>query len=528
MPIENPRCLEIGEAEPKSFKEKLERLWSKGNFVSVGLDSKWGEIPGEFKALGREEGTFQFNREIIANTADLVCAYKPNIAFYEDSPEGERALEKTVAYIHEKYPYIPVIGDVKRADIDNTNDGYVRAMFERYKFDAVTVNPFLGAEALKPFLEKQDKGIIVLGKTSNKGSGEFQDLPISIDKVASDRDEVIELIKATGKTEIPLYMAIAYRVSKHWNKNGNCCLVAGATYLDELEQIRRVAPNLPLLIPGIGAQQGDVQKTVVAGMDNKTEGFIINSSRALIFAKREEFPNKEKETVGQAARRETKKLRESINFYRHNPEGLTDSQKELIRELHRLGVIKFGAFKLKLHEKNPNAPLSPYYFDNRILRSAPKEMKLLVAKVLQDLTKDLQFDVYADTPTAITPVVEDLSFINDIPMITPRGEKTHGRGAVIDGIYEKGKTVALVFDDVITSGESGNNAIDAMRKGGAIVKHFVALIDREQGGVEAIRNNGCDVHVAFTTSSILRSCLRDGIIDKNMYYKCTSYNPLKK
>lgn len=522
---ETPRGLEIGEVEPKTFLEKEERLWKKENFACVGLDSEWSKIPGEFKALGREEGTFQFNKEIIDNTVDLVCAFKPNIAFYEDSEEGERALERTVAYIHEKYPYIPVIGDAKRADIDNTNDGYVRSMFERYKFDAVTVNPFLGAEALKPFLDKQDKGIIVLGKTSNKGSEEFQNPLISIEDVASDRDELMELIQATGKTKIPLYVYIAYRVSKYWNKKGNCCLVAGATYPQHLEQIRQVAPNIPLLIPGIGAQQGDVQKTVVAGMDNRTWGMIINSSRAVIFAKREELSNKEKESVGQAARRETQKLRETINFYRHNPEGLTESQKELARELYKLGVVKFGSFTLKLHEKNPNAPLSPYYFDFRILRSAPKGIKLLVAKILQDLTKDLQFDVYADTPTSITPIVEDISLINNIPMITPRGEKTHGSGASIDGIYEKGKTVALLFDDVITSGASAIEAIDSLKRGGAIVKDFVALINREQGGVEAIKNIGCEVHFAYTTSNLLRFFLREGVIDKKMYLKCINYHP---
>jgi orotidine 5'-phosphate decarboxylase subfamily 2 len=522
------RHLESGEREPSNFREKLERLWERDNFVCVGLDSDWSKIPGEFKALGREEGTFQFNKQIIDATCDLVCAYKPNIAFYEDTSEGSKALKRTVDYLHQKHPYIPVICDAKRGDIDNTNDGYVREAFVRYKADAVTVNPYLGAEALKPFLKREDKGIIVLAKTSNRGGGEFQDLPVSVEKIAADREELMELIQATGKTEIPLYLVVAYRVARHWDQNQNCGLVVGATYPEELEQVRQLAPNVPILIPGIGAQEADTQKSVVAGMDKRTYGMIINSSRAIIFAQREELPNKEKESVGSAARRETQKLRETINFYRHNPEGLSESQKELARALYEYGMVQFGEFELKLHEKHPNAPMSPYYINLRILRSAPKEVKLLIAKVFSDLTADLQFDAYADTPTSITPVVEDLSFINDVPMITPRGEKRHGSGAKIDGIFEEGKTVAVGFDDVITSGESANDAIDKLRAGGILVKDFVVLVDREEGGAETIKNNGCKVHFAFTKSSLLRFYEREGIIDHSTYLKAVNYNPLGK
>jgi len=522
------RHLEPGEREPRNFKEKLERLWERENFVCVGLDSDWSKIPGEYKTLGREEGTFQFNCDNIDATFDLVCAYKPNIAFYEDSPEGEAALERTVDYIHKNYPYIPVIGDAKRADIGNTNDGYVRALFERYKFDAVTVNPYFGAEALRPFLEREDKGIIILAKTSNPGARDIQDLSVPVEEVAADADELMELVQMTGKTRIPVYLAVAYKAVRHWDQNRNCGLVVGATYPGELEQVRQLAPDVPILIPGVGEQGADVQKTVVAGMDKRTWGMIINSSRGIIFAKREKLANQEKESVGEAARRETQKLRETINFYRHNPEGLNESQKELARALYKLGAIKFGAFKLKLHEKNPNAPLSPYYINLRILRSAPKEIKLLAVQVFQGLTADLQFDAYADTPTSITPVVEDLSFVTNVPMITPRGEKKHGSGAQIDGIFEKGKTVAVAFDDVITSGESGIEAVNKLREGGVIVRDFVVLVDREERGVEAIRNNGCEVHFAYTKSSLLRFYEREGIIDHAAYTKAINYNPLGK
>ncbi len=138
---EASKHLEFGETEPKKFGEKLERLQRRVGSLCIGLDSAWSMIPGEFKILKREEGVFQFNKTIIDSTFDLVCAFKPNTAFYEDTPEGEKALERTVEYIHKKYPYIPVIGDIKRADIGNTNEGHIRTAFERYKFDAVTVNP---------------------------------------------------------------------------------------------------------------------------------------------------------------------------------------------------------------------------------------------------------------------------------------------------------------------------------------------------------------------------------------------------
>lgn len=149
--VEQSQSSEVHEAPKSEFIAKLEKLWAKGNFVCVGLDSDWSNIPEHLKSLGREEGTLRFNQENVDTTADLVCAYKPNIAFYEDSTEGEKALERTVRYIHKKYPGIPIIGDIKRGDIGNTNSGYVQAAFERYNFDAVTCPSISGQRSLKAF-----------------------------------------------------------------------------------------------------------------------------------------------------------------------------------------------------------------------------------------------------------------------------------------------------------------------------------------------------------------------------------------
>jgi len=239
----------------RNFREMLEKQWAKNHFVCVGLDSDFNKIPKEAQKGTIKETIFSFNCQIVNTTADLVCAYKPNIAFYEEQGvEGINALIQTVIYIRGRAPEVPIILDAKRADIGNTNKGYVQMAFHIYGADAVTVHPYLGREALKPFLEKEDKGIIVLCRTSNPGAGEFQDL------------------KMDGES---LYQIIAKRVARHWNENNNCAVVVGATYPEELQKVRELVGDMPILIPGIGKQGGDVEKTVKAGKDSKGEGMII-------------------------------------------------------------------------------------------------------------------------------------------------------------------------------------------------------------------------------------------------------------
>ncbi len=251
-----------------TFTEKLQHRWSQVGMVCVGLDSDFERIPEVLKAENSsiEEVIFAFNREIIDATADLVSAYKPNSAFYEaHGVVGLKALARTVAYSKETYPEIPIILDAKRADIGNTNHGYVAAVFDELGADAITIHPYLGQEAVQPFLDRKDKGVIVLVKTSNPGSGEFQDL------------------KVNGSEEA-LYKRVARNVATSWNKGGNCSVVVGATYPEELAEVRRIVGDMPILIPGIGAQGGDIEKTVVAGKDSRGFGMIINSSRGIIFA----------------------------------------------------------------------------------------------------------------------------------------------------------------------------------------------------------------------------------------------------
>ncbi len=273
------------------FMIKLENLWLKGNFVCVGLDSDFSQIPQAVRNQGSiEQAMFEFNRSIIDATHDLVCAYKPNSAFYEaQGDQGLRALAKTIKYIKDNYLSIPVILDAKRADIGNTNDGYVKSAFDELRVDAITVNPYLGKEALKPFLDRKDKGIIVLARTSNPGASEFQDLLV-------------------GEKQEPLYQVVARNVAESWNDNNNCALVVGATYPNELSKIRRIVGDMPILLPGIGAQGGDIEATVRAGKDSRNMGMIINSSRGIIFAS-------SGKDFAERARTATEQLRAEINKF---------------------------------------------------------------------------------------------------------------------------------------------------------------------------------------------------------------------
>src|SRR2546429_2111408 len=240
------------ETSTPTFVSQLEQCWNQDNFVCVGLDSDYNHIPESVKSVDSvEEALFVFNRDIIDATHDHVCAYKPNAAFYEmQGDAGLRALIRTVRYIKETYPHIPIILDAKRADIGSTNLGYVKAAFDMLGVDAITVHPYLGKEALAPFLARKEKGIIVLAKTSNPGSGEFQDMLV-------------------GEAREPLYQVVARHVAQSWNANGNCGVVVGATYPAELQQVRAIVGDMPILIPGVGVQGGEIAATVSAGKDSR-------------------------------------------------------------------------------------------------------------------------------------------------------------------------------------------------------------------------------------------------------------------
>ncbi|OGG66401.1 orotidine 5'-phosphate decarboxylase [Candidatus Kaiserbacteria bacterium RIFCSPHIGHO2_02_FULL_55_20] len=246
----------------RNFRQLLEAQWEKGKFLCVGLDSDLDKIPESAHIDGTRESIVYFNRAIVDATKDLVCSYKPNPAFYEaHGDEGWQALRETIQYIHEVAPDVAVILDAKRADIGNTNEAYAKSAFEHLHADAITVNPYLGSEPLAPFFDRKDKGVIVLCHTSNPGAGEIQNLMVE------------------GE---PLYKVIARLATTKWNGNGNCCLMVGATYPDKLAEVRKIAADMPILIAGVGAQNGDLEKTVRAGLAGR-KGLMVNASRSIIF-----------------------------------------------------------------------------------------------------------------------------------------------------------------------------------------------------------------------------------------------------
>jgi len=249
------------------FTNKLKAIWDKNNsLLCIGLDPDIAKLPTHLS--DSEAPYFTFNKAIIDATADLVCAYKPNSAFYEArGAAGIQELQLTCAYIQEKYPLIPIILDFKRGDIGNTNRHYATFAFEYLGVDAVTIQPWQGGEAVQVFLDYKDKGIIVLDRTSNPGAGEFQDLMVD------DRK---------------LYLQVALNVRDNWNKNGNCLLVVGATFPQEMAEIRElVGDDMIFLVPGMGAQGGGVETTLKAGLNSNKTGLIINSSREIIFVSSE-------------------------------------------------------------------------------------------------------------------------------------------------------------------------------------------------------------------------------------------------
>lgn len=267
--------------------EKYNRRVEKINsLLCVGLDPDFEKLPHLFKA--KEFPQFEFCKWIIEQTVEFAAAFKPNPAFYEARGEqGMKELKMVCGYIHEKHSDVFLILDSKRGDIGNTNQGYVTEAFNWAGADAVTVSPYLGKEAVMPYLEYKDKVIIILCRTSNPGAGEFQDMLVS-DNVRPGM--------------VPLWQKVANNIITDWNFNNNCMVVCGAPYPKELALAREILGDLTILVPGIGAQGGEVEATVKAGLNSKKMGLIINSSRGIIFS---ENP-----------KAEAQKMRDEINKYR--------------------------------------------------------------------------------------------------------------------------------------------------------------------------------------------------------------------
>ena len=245
----------------QSFAQRLKFAFeSSGSLVCVGLDPDPNKLP---KDLGEGLARLaEFDRRIVDATHDIVAAYKPQIAFYS-ALGAEAQLESTIRYMRERAPNAVVILDAKRGDIGNTAEAYAKEAFDRYGADAVTINPYMGEDSVRPFLARKDKGALILCRTSNLGGKDFQNLMLE---------------------GLPLYRHVAKRAATQWNDLGNAMLVVGATAPQEMAELRAAHPTLPFLVPGIGAQNGDLQAVLAAGLDANGAGLLISSSRAIIYA----------------------------------------------------------------------------------------------------------------------------------------------------------------------------------------------------------------------------------------------------
>lgn len=270
------------------FVSDLAAAWQKNNsLLCVGLDPDLAKFPAHLK--GREDAIYRFCTAIVDATADLTCCFKPQIAYFAGE-SAEEQLEALIDYIHVNHPDTPVILDAKRGDIGATAAQYAREAFVRYQADALTVNPYMGFDSIEPYLEYPDCGLIVLCRTSNPGGSDLQNLSIE-----------------GGRK---LYQHVAALVAEKWNKHGQAALVVGATFPQELADVRGIVGDLPLLVPGIGAQGGDVSATLAAGQTAAGAGLMINSSRAILYAG-------QGEDFAEQARKVAQATRDEINACRH-------------------------------------------------------------------------------------------------------------------------------------------------------------------------------------------------------------------
>jgi uridine monophosphate synthetase len=474
-----------------SFFSFLEnRVKEIDSLLCVGLDPHPSDLPEQ-----TGEAAKAFCLRIIKQTADLAAAFKPNSAFFEAlGPEGMTALREVIQEIPGG---IPVILDVKRSDIASTAKAYVTACFDILGADAVTLNPYLGRDAVEPFLEDPEKGVFLLCKTSNPGASDLQDVRI--------------LTQEGIKEERPhfLYEHVA-SLAQSWNQSENLGLVVGATQVDSLKAVQSQAPDLWILAPGIGAQGGDLQAAVRAGIREDGLGLLVPVSRGI---SRADQPRQAAAAIRDSIRRE-------IQTVRTEPAARKSSLEEdfapLAKALLRAGCVKFGEFTLK------SGLQSPIYIDLRILTGKPRLLKE-VASAYLPILRNLEFDCLAALPYAALPITTAISLLGDWPMVYPRKEeKAYGTRASVEGEYTPGDRV-VVIDDLITTGGSKLEGIEKLSSVGLEVKDIVVLIDRQSGGRDNLNRHGFQLHTVFTLSEMLAYYERNRLVEENKIAQIRSF-----
>ncbi|MEZ4768821.1 MAG: orotidine-5'-phosphate decarboxylase [Caldilineales bacterium] len=456
------------------FFEKLTRAVADNrSLLCVGLDPDPFKFPQYFDGSGAD-GLLGWGQRIIDATADLVCCYKPNAAFYEQfGAPGIEALRQTMAAVPD---HIPVLLDAKRGDIGSTAVAYARAAFEALGADAVTVSPYLGSDAVAPFLAYPGKAVFVLAYTSNPSAAAIQEF---------------------GPAGRPLFERVV-REATGWGGPDRVAFVVGATQPEALRRVRGLLGDGGnwILAPGVGAQGGDLAAALHAGLAADGAGLIVPISRAVIYA--------------DDPRAAALELRDSINHQRDAVQSSAPSSAfpslpslpsatsaaPLILALHDAGCVRFGEFTLASGRQ------SPVYLDLRRMAGDPALLRQAAAAYAA-LLQPLQFDRLAAVPYAALTIGTAVALATDRPLIYPRKEvKTHGTGQTIEGPFAAGER-AVVVEDLVTSGGSVLRALETLRSAGLQVADAVVLIDREQGGMENLAAAGCRLHAAFTMTQVV-------------------------
>ncbi len=465
-----------------NFFERLERRAHEiDSLLCVGLDPRARDAASAREACLR----------LIEATSEFALAFKPNAAFFEAfGAGGAAALKEVIAQVP---PDIPVILDAKRGDIADTAEAYARAAFDELGAQAITLNPYLGGEALQPFLSRTDRGAFVLCKTSNPGADEFQALSI----------------------EGHLLYEIVAQHAQEWNAaSGSVGLVVGATDPQALRQARSAAPDLWILVPGIGAQGGDLKSALEAGLRPDGLGLVVNVSRQIATAS--------------DPREAARQMRDDINLARHAysvsrtsrdalPATFSVSRiAQLAQDLVDSQCVRFGQFKLK------SGSLSPIYLDLRRLVTHPAILRR-VARVYAAKLDELNFDRLAGIPYAALPIATAIALEIDRPLIYPRREvKEYGTQATIEGDYQAGETI-VVIDDLATTGGSKIEAIQKLEEAGLKVRDIVVLIDRGQGAGLLLAEAGYQLHSVVNLLDLLPEWVRSGAITSEQFEEVKTF-----
>jgi uridine monophosphate synthetase len=455
------------------FFSRLEaRAREVDSLLCVGLDPHPQDLDEQTAGTARD-----FCLRLIDMTADLAAAFKPNTAFFEAfGAQGWEALRQVVAAVPEG---TPVILDAKRGDIASTAQAYAWAIFEALGAHAVTINPYLGRDSVDPFLEDPQKGVFLLCKTSNPSAADLQDLQIAGPGEAKN-----------AQPSLTVYETVA-RLAQEWNRNDNLGLVVGATHAQALGRARALAPDLWILAPGVGAQGGDLQAALRAGLRGDGMGLLVPVSRAISRAADPRKAAQELRGAINQGRTDLSDRRSAIHTT-----GLRPELASLADGLLETDCVQFGQFTLK------SGLQSPIYLDLRRLVGYPALLEQ-VAQAYMGVLGRLSFDCLAALPYAALPIATAIALRGNWPLVYPRKEaKAYGTRVEVEGVYLPGERV-VVIDDLATTGSSKFEAIDKLAAAGLQVEDVVVLVDRQSGAAQALEAAGYRFHAVLTLTQML-------------------------